>query len=63
MAPSCALDETALRVQFERYRQAGAGARLVYRSSLRLVVELDQHVDTRAGPGGDRDRARVLPLL
>ncbi len=46
MAPSCTLDETALRAQYERYRQAGAGARVVHRSLLRLVVELDQHVNT-----------------
>ncbi len=47
MAPSCALDETALRSQYERYRQTGMGARVVERSPLHLVVELDQHVDTR----------------
>ncbi|MEA2224969.1 MAG: hypothetical protein QOE67_251 [Solirubrobacteraceae bacterium] len=46
-APSCALDDIGLRAQYERYRRAGAGARVLHRSSLRLVVELDQHVDTR----------------
>lgn len=45
MAPSCALDEAGLRLQFKRYRHAGRGASLVDRSSRRLVVELDQHVD------------------
>jgi hypothetical protein len=47
MAPSCALDETGLRAQYERYRQAGAGARVVQSTSRRMVIELDQHVDTR----------------
>jgi hypothetical protein len=45
MAPSCALDEAGLCLQFERYRHAGRGASPVDRSSRRLVVELDQHVD------------------
>jgi hypothetical protein len=45
MAPSCALDEAGLRAQYERYRQTGAGARLVERSALRRVGKLDQHVD------------------
>jgi hypothetical protein len=45
MAPSCALDEASLRLQYERYRQAGAGARLVDRSPRRLMVDLDQRVD------------------
>jgi hypothetical protein len=44
-APSCALDGTGLRAQYERYRRAGAGAHVVERSPLRLVVELDEHVD------------------
>lgn len=47
MAPSCALDETGLRLQLERYRQAGAGARLVDRTPRTLVVDLDEHVDTQ----------------
>jgi hypothetical protein len=47
MAPSCALDETGLRLRLERYRQAGAGARLVDRTPRSLVVDLDEHVDTR----------------
>ena len=45
MAPSCALDEAGLRLQLERYRQAGTGARLIDRSSRRLLVDLDPHVD------------------
>ena len=45
MAPSCALDETGLRLQFERYRHAGKGASLVDRTSRRLIVELDRRVD------------------
>jgi hypothetical protein len=47
MAPSCALDETGLRAQYERYRRAGAGARVVERSSQRLVVDLADQVDVR----------------
>jgi len=47
MAPSCALDEDSLRLQYERYRQAGTGARLVDRTPQRLVVDLDEHVDTK----------------
>jgi hypothetical protein len=45
MAPSCALDETGLRLQSERYRQAGKGAVLVDRNPRRLIVELDHRVD------------------
>jgi hypothetical protein len=45
MAPSCALDAAELRAQYERYRRAGAGARIVERSPLRIVVELDRSVD------------------
>jgi hypothetical protein len=47
MAPSCALDEAGLRAQYERYRRAGAGARVVERTPQRIVAELDRHVDTR----------------
>jgi hypothetical protein len=46
MAPSCALDEAGLRLQLERYGRAGRGASLVDRTSRRLIVELDQRVDT-----------------
>jgi len=45
MAPSCALDDAGLRRQLERYRQAGAGARLVDRTPRSLVVDLDEQVD------------------
>jgi hypothetical protein len=45
MAPSCALDQNGLRTQHERYRRAGAGARLVQRSPQRLVVDLADQVD------------------
>lgn len=47
MAPSCALDETGLGSQLERYRQAGDGARLIERTRRTLVVDLDERVDTR----------------
>jgi hypothetical protein len=47
MAPSCALDDAGLRLQLERYRQAGAGARLVDRTPRSLVVDLDEQVDTQ----------------
>jgi hypothetical protein len=46
MAPSCALDEAGLRAQRDRYRQAGAAARVVERSPLHVVVELDRRVDS-----------------
>jgi hypothetical protein len=45
MAPSCALDETGLRAQLERYRTAGRSARLLERTPRRLVVEFDNTVD------------------
>jgi hypothetical protein len=45
MAPSCALDEAGLRLQLERYRRAGQGARLIEQTRRRLVVEVDEHVD------------------
>lgn len=47
MAPGCSLDQVGLRLQYDRYRQAGTDARLVGRSPLRLVVDLDQHVDVQ----------------
>jgi hypothetical protein len=47
MPPRCALDEVSLRLQHERYRQAGEGARLVDRTAQRLVVDLDEHVDSK----------------
>jgi hypothetical protein len=45
MAPSCALDESGLRSQLERYRQAGQNARLIERTSRRLVADLSDDVD------------------
>ena len=47
MAPRCALDEAGLRLQHERYRQAGEGARAVDRTPQRLVVEFDECVDSK----------------
>jgi hypothetical protein len=45
MAPSCALDESGLRAQVERYRQAGRNARVIERTPRRLVAALDENVD------------------
>jgi hypothetical protein len=45
MAPSCALDESGLRLQLERYRQAGRNARLIERTPRRLVADLGDEVD------------------
>lgn len=45
MAPSCALDEAGLRLQLERYRQAGQNTRLIERTHRSLVVDLDDGVD------------------
>jgi hypothetical protein len=45
MAPSCALDESGLRSQLGRYRQAGQNARLIERTPRRLVADLDEDVD------------------
>lgn len=45
MAPSCDLDETGLRLQLERYRVAGRGARLLRRTQGCLVVKLAADVD------------------
>jgi hypothetical protein len=47
MAPSCALEEGALRLQLERYRRAGQGASLIDRTRRRLVVDVDECVDDR----------------
>jgi hypothetical protein len=46
MAPACALDESGLRSQLERYRQAGRNARLIERTPRHLVADLDADVDT-----------------
>jgi hypothetical protein len=45
IAPSCALDEAGLSQQLQRYRRAGRQARLIERTSSRLVVELDRAVE------------------
>ncbi len=45
MAPNCALDESGLRSQLERYRRAGRNARLIERTPRRLVADLDEAVD------------------
>src|SRR5262245_48413369 len=45
MAPSCALDESGLRSQLERYRQAGRNARLIERTRRSFVAVLDESVD------------------
>jgi hypothetical protein len=45
MAPSCALDEAGLRLQLERYRLAGRGARLIEQTRRRLVVDVGACVD------------------
>jgi hypothetical protein len=47
MAPSCALDANGMRAQYERYRRAGAGARVLERSPTHFVVDLDRHVDPK----------------
>lgn len=38
MAPSCALDESGLSQQLERYRRVGRGARMVDRTRRSLVL-------------------------
>ena len=45
LAPSCALDEAGLRLQYARYRQVGHGACLVSHGARRLVLDLEAHVD------------------
>jgi len=46
MAPSCALDEEGSRVQLERYRTVGRASRLIERSKRRLVVDVDERLDS-----------------
>lgn len=46
MAPSCALDADGLRQQLDHYRQVGHQARLIERAPRRLVVDLDEHLDS-----------------
>jgi hypothetical protein len=45
LAPSCALDADGVRRQLARYRQAGAGARVIERSPRTLAVELSAAID------------------
>jgi hypothetical protein len=45
MAPSCALDQSAMSRQLERYRQAGQRARVVDRTRRRLTLDLDRQLD------------------
>jgi hypothetical protein len=45
-APACSLDAPGLIAQRERYRELGRGARLIERTSARLVVELYEGLDT-----------------
>ena len=45
LVPSCSLDEDGARRQLERYRRAGAGARVIERTNRRLAVELDGAID------------------
>jgi hypothetical protein len=47
MAASCALDQAGLRLQLQRYRTAGQDARLIERTSRRLVVEFAAPVQRR----------------
>ena len=46
MAPSCALDESGLRSQLERYRQIGRDARLLERTPRRLVAHIGERIET-----------------
>lgn len=45
MAPVCALEESGLRLQLERYRQVGRDAFLIERTPRQLVAELGEDVD------------------
>jgi hypothetical protein len=45
MAPGCALDESGLHSQLQRYRQAGRNARLIERTRCCLVADLDESID------------------
>jgi hypothetical protein len=44
---ACSLDDGAQRAQLVRYRRLGSGARLVSAEGDRLVIRLDEDVDTR----------------
>jgi hypothetical protein len=45
MISSCALDQSGLSQQRERYQQVGQGARIIDRTNRTLIVELDQCTD------------------
>jgi hypothetical protein len=45
MASACALDESGMRRQLERYRTVGLGASLIERTPQRVTVELDPQAD------------------
>jgi hypothetical protein len=45
MISSCALDETELGQQLERYRRIGEGARIVEHHRQTLVIEVDPNVE------------------
>jgi hypothetical protein len=45
MAAGCALDESGLRSQLQRYRQIGRAAHLLERTPRRLVAQIDESVD------------------
>jgi hypothetical protein len=47
MISNCALDESGLRQQLERYGRIGEGARIVDREREVLVMELDPRVDPK----------------
>jgi hypothetical protein len=47
MAPSCALDESGIRSQLERYRLAGRGARLLELTGQQVTVQLDERIDRK----------------
>ncbi len=44
MAPSCALEESRLRLQLQRYREIGRNARVIERSPRSLVAALADEV-------------------
>jgi hypothetical protein len=46
MAPSCALDESGLRLQLERYRKIGRNARVIERTGRSLIAVLADDVDS-----------------
>jgi hypothetical protein len=47
MVPSCALEEAGLLAQYDRYRRAGEGAKVVEHTRRRLVIDIDRRVNPR----------------